>query len=139
MERSAHYEEFLTKAKELFFPNLSGQLGKFKAMEVYMANYNGNQVDIGFSIEGYKKTTGMNLPRLYLMAKIKRSKCPIFYDVKRFSLMVTAYRIKLLRKIYLLLLAKANCNDYFIFINQPISIIPQKIFVLGYNTSQNNK
>ena len=35
MERSAHYEEFLTKAKELFFPNLSSQLGKFKAMEAY--------------------------------------------------------------------------------------------------------
>ena len=99
MERSSHYEECLSKAQELFFPNLSSQHGKFKDMDAYMANYNGHQIDTeGFSVESYKKTTGMNLPRLYLMTKTKRSKCPIhvLYDVKLFSLMVTVNRIQLL-------------------------------------------
>lgn len=45
MERSAHYEECLSKAQECFFPNLSSQDGKFKDMDAYLANYNGNQVD----------------------------------------------------------------------------------------------
>ena len=45
MERSANYEECLSKAQELFFPNLSSQHGKFKDMDAYLANYNGNKVD----------------------------------------------------------------------------------------------
>ena len=94
MERSAHYEECLSKAQELFFPNFGSQHGNFKDINAYVANYNGNQVDKErFSIESYKKTTVINLPRFYLMTKTKRSKCPILYDLKLFSLMVTVNRI----------------------------------------------
>ena len=75
MERSSHYAECLSKAQELFFPNFGSQHGNFKDINAYMANYNGNQIDKeGFSIESYKKTNGMNLPRLYLMTMTKRSK-----------------------------------------------------------------
>ena len=97
VERSAlyNYEECLSKAQELFFPNLSSQHGKFKDMDAYyMVNYNSHQIDKeGFSVESYKKTTGMNLPRLYLMTKTKRSKCPIHVlcDMKLFSLILGNY------------------------------------------------
>ena len=71
------------------------------------------------------------------MTKTKRSKCPIFYDVKFFLINSDIVQNLIVEKNVLLLLAKANCN--FIFINQQISIIPQKIFVLGNYARQNNK
>ena len=74
MKRSATYQECLSKATELFFPNSCNQYGKLSDMETpHLATYN-NSCKIneeGFTVESFKKRTGMTLPRLYLETKAK--------------------------------------------------------------------
>lgn len=60
-----------------FFPNQISQFGKLTDMaDAYLANYNMEKIiDAEFTIESYKKKTGMNLPHLYLVTtKAKRGK-----------------------------------------------------------------
>lgn len=73
--RNAQYDECLKKAQELFFPNMSSQYGKYADMEAKLANYNAEPIDNNnFSVENYRKATGMNLPRVYLMTKAAKIK-----------------------------------------------------------------
>lgn len=69
INRAAQYDECLSKAQNLFFPNQVSQFGKLTDMaDCYLANYNLEKIlDAEFTIESYKKRTGMNLPRLYLV------------------------------------------------------------------------
>lgn len=63
-----------------FFPHLNSQYGKYSDIDThYLVNYNAEKVEEkGFTVEDYKKTSGMSLPRLYLVvkAKVQTSKYP---------------------------------------------------------------
>lgn len=73
--RNAQYDECLKKAQELFFPDMSSQYGIYADMEARLANYNAEPIDDNhFSVGNYRKATGMNLPRVYLMTKAAKIK-----------------------------------------------------------------
>ena len=77
INRAAQYDECLSKAQDFFFPNQTSQFGKLTDMaDAYLANYNMEKIDAAeFTVESYKRNTGMNLPRLYLVTtKAKRGK-----------------------------------------------------------------
>ncbi|XP_068724191.1 uncharacterized protein [Montipora capricornis] len=57
-----------------FFPNSCNQFGTLSDMETpHLATYNNSYKinEEGFTVESFKKTTGMTLPRLYLETKAK--------------------------------------------------------------------
>ncbi|XP_078382656.1 uncharacterized protein LOC144665305 isoform X2 [Oculina patagonica] len=82
--RNAQYDECLKKAQELFFPDMSSQYGIYADMEARLANYNAEPIDDNhFSVGNYRKATGMNLPRVYLMTKAAKIKDRAFQGVQQ--------------------------------------------------------
>lgn len=77
INRAAQFNECLSKAQNLFFQNQTSQFGKLIDMaDAYLVNYNlGKILDAEFTIESYKKMTGMNPLHLYLVTtKAKRGR-----------------------------------------------------------------
>jgi len=71
INRAAQFNECLSKAQNLFFPNQISHFGKLIDMaDAYLANYNLEEIlDAEFTIESYKKMTGMNLYLVTTKAK----------------------------------------------------------------------